>query len=357
MPRRASIWLLLFAGWTLLGVFFATQTYLGAMYAGRPLTWAQAVSIALVAWYVRAAGAPLAVWLALRFPFRGRRWLRALAVHLPASLLVAVAEQMLYAILVQRLSWVPQRAAGNFELHMNVLIWWVVVAATHGVDYYHRFRERELASSRLQAELVGARLDALRAQLQPHFLFNTLNAISELMHEDVEQADLMLNELSQLLRVLLQHAAQPHAPLREELAFLEHYCNLQRMRFSDRLTFHFDIAPESLDVPVPCLLLQPLVENAVVHGVAPNPQAGRVEVRARIEDGWLLLEVRDNGAGPSAGAAQEGVGLRNTRLRLEHAYGPGHEFELAAAPAGGTRVRLRLPLRIAALEPVGEVAP
>ena len=281
------------------------------MYAGRPLTWAQAVSIALVAWYVRAAGAPLAVWLALRFPFRGRRWLRALAVHLPASLLVAVAEQMLYAILVRRLSWVPQRAAGNFELHMNVLIWWVVVAATHGVDYYHRFRERELASSRLQAELVGARLDALRAQLQPHFLFNTLNTVSSLVRFDPDQAREIIVKLASILRRLLR-SHESFVRLREEVEFIDDYLDIEVVRFGrDKLRVVKELDPETLEALVPSMILQPLVENSIKHGLAPKVEGGSITLRSRLENAnasadanagaaassSLLIEVEDDGVG------------------------------------------------------------
>ena len=358
MSRIARL-LLFLAGWTLLALFFATQTYMGAAYGGLRLSWPQAIAIALTAWYVRALSVPPAFWLARRFPLRARSraiLARNVAVHLAAAVVLAVVEQTLYLMLASRLTWVPRRATFSFELHMNLFTYAAAVAAAHGLDYYNRYRDRELAATRLEAELAGARLDALRTQLQPHFLFNALNGISELMHENVERADEMLNQLSHLLRSSLQHPAQGEAPLSEELQFLERYARVQQMRFADRLTVAFDVAPETLAARVPYLLLQPLLENAIVHGVAPRPQGGHVEVNARREGDWLLLEVRDDGEGSSRGAA-EGTGLRNTRLRLFHTYGGEHEFTFTSSREQGTCVRIRIPFRPAAESAAEEPAP
>ena len=226
--------------WTLIGLFFATQTYIGSAYGGRGMSWAQALTVALTAWYVRGAFAPIAFWLGRRFPLVGAparrlvpaeppaeasnaaeprreaerlpRW-RHLALHIPASLLLAAPQQFVFESILMHASWVPRRALSPVELHMSVLTYWVVVGIAHALDYYHRYRDRELAASRLEAKLSEARLDLLRMQLHPHFLFNTLHAISELMHEDVERADLMLTHLSDLLRLALDSSAAREVPL------------------------------------------------------------------------------------------------------------------------------------------------
>ena len=183
-------------------------------------------------------------------------------------------------------------------------------------------------------------------QLNPHFLFNCLHSISSLMHQDVEGADRMITQLGDLLRAALANSDTQEVPLRQELDFLRRYLEIEQTRFGDRLAVIMEIAPDTLDAQVPNLILQPLVENAIRHGIEPHAKAGRVELRARRQDGSLALEVQDSGAGLRAGAsANEGVGLSNTRARLRELYGASHQFELQDASDGGLRVRLRIPFR------------
>jgi LytS/YehU family sensor histidine kinase len=185
-------------------------------------------------------------------------------------------------------------------------------------------------------------------QLNPHFLFNTLHAISALVHKDVEAADRMIARLSDLLRYALESTDAQEVPLRQELGFLNRYLEIEQTRFGDRLTVRLDIAPETLDALVPNLVLQPLVENAIRHGIEPRAKPGRIDLRARRENGRLKLEVCDNGVGlPSGRIPEEGVGLSNTRARLQQLYGEGHCFELGDAPGGGLMVSVELPFRAA----------
>ncbi len=330
------------AGTTLLGVFFASQTMIGAMYAGRPLSWSQAILLTLTAWYVRLAFAPIVIWLTHRFDFAPGRIGRSSAVHGISSLLLGIAQQMLRDLLLRSFTTIPRAAAPPVELHMNVLVYWVIVVGTLGFGYYARLRERELAAVQLQHELADARLDLLRSQLQPHFLFNTLNGISELMHEDVERADHMLTNLSDLLRLSLAQGEARDSTLAAELDFVRRYLEIQQMRFPDRLRVDYRIAPAAMAVRVPFLLLQPLVENAVRHGIAPRSSPGRLEISAQLNGGRLLLEIRDDGPGPPADHA-EGVGLRNTRARLLHTYGDQHRFGFGRAPGGGCLVTIEIP--------------
>jgi signal transduction histidine kinase len=345
MRQRFLYGLAYVGAWTLLGALFATQTYIGAWYSEHPLSWPQAFVVALTAWYVRALFAPAVLWLAHRFSFSRRSWIKSVIVHAAGSLVFALVELIVYDMVLLRVHSLPRRVLSPVELHMNWLTYWVLVGLAHLAAYYRRYRDRELAASRLAAELAGARLDLLRAQLHPHFLFNTLNGISELMHDDVEQADLMLGHLSDMLRFSLAHAGQREVTLGDELEFSRRYLEIQRMRFPERLAFAIHAPAALLACRVPYLVLQPLVENAVLHGIVPSPRPGRVEVKVCEHHGKLRLEVFDTGPGLSARALREGVGLHNTRQRLLHSYGEDGKLELQSLPAGGARALLELPLR------------
>lgn len=232
------------------------------------------------------------------------------------------------------------------NLHWNVLIYWTLVGATQALHYYDRYRERELRASQLEVELARAQLETLKTQLQPHFLFNTLNAISTLIYTDAEAAERMITQLGELLRASLRQDATHQVTLAQDLELLERYLSIEKTRFADRLTVMLAIDPAALEARVPHLLLQPLVENAVRHGVAPRTEAGRIQIRAWRENGDLRLEVRDDGPGlPEPQKLLSGIGLSNTRARLERLHGSRQRFELANAPRGGLVVRLTLPFQ------------
>jgi LytS/YehU family sensor histidine kinase len=222
-----------------------------------------------------------------------------------------------------------------------------------GWHYHQRNRERELQASALATELVRTRLDVLRMQLNPHFLFNTLHTISALIHESPEDADRIVARLSELLRVSLEQSDTQEVPLREELAFLERYLEIEQTRFQDRLAIEMEIDAGLDDVLVPSLILQPLVENAVRHGIEPRENTGRITIAARRLEAMLELKVSDNGPGLSEtemAPRREGVGLSNTRSRLLHLYGAKQQFELTPAPGGGLEARLLIPCRTEAGE-------
>jgi LytS/YehU family sensor histidine kinase len=182
-------------------------------------------------------------------------------------------------------------------------------------------------------------------QLNPHFLFNSLHSVSALMHRDVELADRMLTQLGDLLRAALANSNTQEVPLRQELDFLLRYLEIEQTRFGDRLAVTMEIAPETLDAWVPNLILQPLVENAIRHGIEPHAKPGRIELRAHRQDGVLALEVCDTGPGLRGAPATEGIGLSNTRARLRELYGAAHHFQLQDGSDGGLRVRLSIPFR------------
>jgi signal transduction histidine kinase len=342
-------WILLFLFWTVVGLGFAGQLYLS-----RPdIGWGFALGRALADWYVFALLSIPTLWVARRFPFAARRWQTALVVHLISSALFSLAWLTLRAALEHwrtrgELDPVTFSAAFNqallATLFFTLLIYWGIVVGQHAFTYYRKFHEREVRAAELETHLTEARLQALQMQLNPHFLFNTLNAISSLMHKDVEEADRMIVHLSDLLRYALESTEAQEVPLRQELDFLDRYLQIQQARFGDRLAVQHEISDETLDARVPNLVLQPLVENAIEHGIAPHARIGEIVLRARRRDGRLELEVQDNGAGlPADKPLVDGIGLSNTRARLLQLYGPAHELQLTNGGGGGLVVRISIP--------------
>jgi two-component system, LytTR family, sensor kinase len=233
--------------------------------------------------------------------------------------------------------------------HFELIVYWVIVAVSHAFGYYAQLRERELRNAELERRLTEARLQALQMQLNPHFLFNTLHAISSLMHKDVDAADTMLVRLSELLRHALEATNTQEVSLREELDFLRRYIEIEQTRFGKRLKIEMTIAPETLDALVPNLILQPSLENAIIHGIEPHAREGRIELKSRRDGDQLHLEVRDNGRGLREEQIEEGVGLSNTRARLQQLYGERQQFSIANGAAGGAVVTMTIPFRAAAL--------
>jgi len=353
--NRPVRWALVLLFWTLIGLSFASQFYLASYKAGRPVTWGQAVGWSLGDWYVWAVMSLPIVQLARRFRFDDVKWGRNVAIHLAASAICSLGYTALRAGVGQAQSrWggTPVSFAEAFNpllvktFHLNLLIYWVIVSVHHAFGYYRQMQERELRAAELEKRLAQARLQTLQMQLNPHFLFNSLHAISALVHKDADLADQMITRLSDLLRYALESTDAQEVPLRQELDFLRRYLEIEQTRFGDRLAVRLDIAPDTLDALVPNLLLQPLVENAIRHGIEPRAKPGRIELRSRYESGQLKLELRDNGVGLSPGRElREGVGLSNTRARLKQLYGERHRFALSETPGGGLSVSLELPFR------------
>jgi len=342
-PRSA--WLVALAAAAAV-LFFGSQTVLLNLSAGIQFKWWRVFLPAVFAWTTWAALAPLVFFVARRFRF-DRPWRDAFVHVLVAAALTTVHVFAEY-VLLGRFGFPARRLAFRsfalYQVHADLVTYAVLVGAWHARDWYARFRDRELRAAQLESRLAQARLEGLRMQLQPHFLFNTLHSISALMHRDVEAADRMLTRLSDLLRLTLESAATPEVPLSRELDFLDAYLEIQQTRFEDRLTVVRDVDPDALDALVPNLLLQPLVENAIRHGVAHRASGGRVEISARRENGRITLSVRDDGPGLVPGARQ-GVGISNTRARLEHLYGDAQSLALDNDPRGGARVTVVAPYR------------
>lgn len=346
---------LFFVLWTLLGMAFAAQLYLSRSGTGSPVTWEFAVGRALADWYVYGLLSLPAVWLARRFHIERARWRRTVAIHLAASAIFSVSWMLLRALLE---GWLSRDEPGSLSFadafshalfatfFFNVLIYWAVISVAHTLAYYRKFAERELRTAELESSLTRARLQALQMQLNPHFLFNTLNSVSALMHQDVGAADRMIARLSELLRYALESTDSQEVPLSEELHFLDRYLEIQQCRFGSRLTVQREIQPDALTGMVPTLVLQPLVENAIRHGIAPRARPGCITLRAYRNGESLVLEVGDNGVGLQGKAQiEEGIGLSNTRARLQQLYDEAHRFAFSEGNDGGLVVTLEIPWR------------
>src|SRR6267378_3157443 len=284
MRKPATRWALGFCFWTLLGLSFASQFYISSAKAGLEVSWRQAVNYALGDWYVFALLSVPVIHLARRFRFEGGAWTSSLPIHSIASVLFSLAYMVLRAWVGQWQSHAPFTDLFKPLLvktwHFNLLIYWVIVAVSHAFDYYRKYRERELRTAELEKRLVQAKLQALQMQLNPHFLFNTLHSISSLMHKDVEAADKMITRLSDLLRAALAGADTQEVTLRQELNLLQLYLSIEQIRFGNRLSVKMEIAPDTLEAQVPNLILQPLVENAIRHGIEPRARPGCIELQA-----------------------------------------------------------------------------
>jgi len=337
---RARGWLTIWIGWTALALFFAVSTSLTYRATGRPGNWALTIQRSLAEWWLWALLTPLVVWLARRFPLHGKRRLPHAVVHLSAGAIVAVfkttADRIVFGLLTGFwMYWLVSTLALQFALYG------AVVAAAHGAEYYRRSRERE----QLEGQLADTRLQLLNMQLQPHFLFNTLNTIAEMVHEDPDKADAMIGGLSDLLRRTLALKDARAIPLTEEIDLVTRYLEIQRTRFGDRLQVTIAIEPDALQVEIPPLLLQPIVENAIRHGLASRIDAGRIAITAQAERASLRIVVTDDGPGTAVEviAGPERIGLGNTRARLEALYGAAARLDLAADGGGGARVTIEIP--------------
>lgn len=339
--------------WTLLALFFTSQLYLGYYYNRYPISWRGALVLSFSDWYPWAILSPAILWLSHRFPLDKWHWRGSLLVHLSAGAGFTVVKLIMEFGALHFLTAGPVRPMSPMKFHPNLLTYWAVVGVGHAIDYYSKYRERELRASQLEARLAQAQLEVLKMQLHPHFLFNTLHAISALMHRDVEAADRMLARLSELLRLTIENTGVEEVPLKQELDFLQRYLEIEQTRFGERLAVRMEIESKTLDAQVPNLILQPLVENAVRHGIAPRSSPGSIEIRARQRDGSLVLEVSDDGPGladSNGNAPKRGVGLANTRARLEQLWGERAQFHLTSPPGKGVTVQVIIPFHTDANE-------
>ncbi len=357
----------MFLFWTAIGAFTSARYHLlpsSHAYPGGLAT----ILACVVCFYPWTGLTPLLFRLEARFPLDSGRWPRNLAVlalaSVPLSLLAAplmLAFAVAVPFVLRAPVWVPPSAIAWFgDLPVALAIFWCSVAAGYFFRTLFRLREQErraarlaLEKAQLEAGLNQAQLEVVRARLNPHFLFNSLHNISVMTREDPQTASRMLTRLGDLLRAVLRQDSRPESTLREEIALTRAYVALEQMRFGDRLHVGFEVAPEAQEALVPSFLLQPLIENAVVHGLRGSGKTGVITVSACPRQGELVLTVADNGIGPPAQDGAElkvGVGLGSTRERLARMYPNHHAFTLGKQAEGGAEVRIAIPLRLAAEE-------
>ena len=354
---RWGLWAIIFGVWTLLAFIFTGQLYFTRLLSERPAPWTEVAREQFIYPYLWALVTPLVLWFAGRFPVERPRLARHLIYHVLIAtgfvIVVMSAFQAIYHfmflsplgkpfLLTNTLRTVIYNSTESYG------VYGLIVLLHHVFNYYARSRRNELRASRLEAKLSQAQLQALKMQLHPHFLFNALHSVSSLIHRDPEAADRMLSRLGDFLRMTLDNSGAQEVSLKRELEFLRCYLEIERIRFQDRLTTEMFIDPLALDARVPNLILQPIVENAIRHGVAPRARPGRIDILAKQHNGTLRIEVQDNGPGLTLNQSADsllhkGLGLANTKARLEQLYGAAHLFELTDRPGGGLVVALEFP--------------
>ena len=360
--QRWLKWVSLAGFWTFIALLYGNQTYFFMRAEGMDHQWWRIILWQILVWNVWTAMTPLILWAGRRFPIEISRWKRGVLAHLPifafTSCLNIAVFTALYIFIQPFDVWQDtttpfshqyyERLLARFPL--DFIIYSAILGVGYAFDYYDKYREREGRAAQLESQLAQAQLESLKMQLHPHFLFNTLNAISSLVREQKNKAAVsMIAGISQLLRHALETSGKQEVPLREELEFLELYLDIQQMRFPDRLKIEMDVEPQTLDAAVPNLILQPLVENAIRHGIAPRVSGGYLSLKTRNENGLLKIEVADDGPGlPGDWLVQEsdGIGLANTRARLEQLYGDRQRFDVRNREGGGCEARLSFPFRL-----------
>jgi LytS/YehU family sensor histidine kinase len=292
------------------------------------------------------------VYLTRRFPLERRSWKQALAVHVPVCVAFSGLHSVLYALACH--AWNDPGGTLFYRFHPNLLTYWAFVGFTQAFDYFRKYQEREREVTRLS-------LEVLKAQMQPHFLFNSLHTISAMMHVDVKRADRMLSRLSSLLRMTLGNIGRQEVRLAEEIDFVEAYLDIERERFGEHLQLRIEVAHEALDALVPALFLQPLVENCIRHGFAAPTADGVISIGAARDGDRLLLTVADDGRGLASVPPREGLGLSNSRMRLQQLYGGEQMFLVEPRGTRGVLVTVAIPYRTvhehAAREVVGHGHP
>ena len=368
--HRFLLWILVCAFWGLLSLAVAGQSYFNGI-----LNWSMSIRFAsrdFLPWIILT---PLVVWWSARFPLERTRWRWSIPAHVAGCILAVSAcaalghwisplppgprgfappqnamlppFPMFHPPGFDEPTFLMPRPVGISTLlaRFNVPIYWAIVSIAHALQFYRRSQERERKAAELAARLAEAKLQALKMQLQPHFLFNALNGIATLVHTDPHAADEMIGNLSELLRLTLDQSQRQEILLRQELEFLDLYLQIEQARFGDRLRVEKEIEPELLDARVPTLILQPLVENAVRHGIEPRLAPGVITIRARSEGATVRLSVEDNGVGMcSTASSGQGIGLANTRARLQELYGAEGCLLLPQMNEQGYRVEITLPL-------------
>jgi two-component system, LytTR family, sensor kinase len=359
-PDRGRMkWILVLCAWTVVGLLFAVQQIVVEKVRGMHVEWVIEGTLELLYWYIWAAFTPLVIGLVKRFPLTGPRLALHIAIHTIASLLMApLASVTAYFLSLGLLRSVfhitgpdvhhflsPFGAGVLFMSFTGIVTYWLIVGLYQSIHFYQVAMERQTMAAQLETQLSHAELENLKSQLQPHFLFNSLHTIGILMQENVDAAGHLLACLGDLLRMALERR-ENEITLQSELEFVGKYLEIEQTRFHDRLKVHLDVPIDLLQVYVPSLALQPLVENAIKHGISVDSAAGRLEIAAKLHNGRVWLCVRDDGPGPAPGSRLRfGVGLSNVQSRLKQLYGAESSLELTGRDGRGCEAIITIPLR------------
>ena len=336
--------------WSMIAFLISAQNFVAARVNGAPQSWSAAIASTLPWYGVWAVITPFIVWMARKYPYEPGRARRFILIHLFAGILCAVSHALLYVGVV---TWLyhgnPQFPGSGAllaiklsgSLHINLMTYAIIVGLVVAARAYRTLRDREVGAAKMEAQLISAEAAALRAQLQPHFLFNTLNAISGLVPNDPVRATRLIAGLGELLRLSIADDRRSTSTLADELTFMDAYLLVEQERLGERLRVEKRIDPNALGTMIPALLLQPLVENAIRHGIAPLIRGGTLTLSARLTASRLVLTVADDGH--VAAQIRDGVGIGNTRRRLQHLYGQRHSFTVESRPDSGFAVTVEIP--------------
>jgi two-component system LytT family sensor kinase len=354
-----KLWAVSFALWTAYSLLYSGSISLWLRSAGHPEPyWGKQMFVPLLNHWINALLTPVVLVVALRHPIRRSHWYWALPAHFTGMILFTAAHMALrLALYPVRNQFTGELASASVALFRNMFFYGVredglgayllIVVLAQAMSLQYQAREREIQSEQLRASLAEARLDALKLQLKPHFLFNTLNAVSELVHVDPQRAEQVIVKLSDLLRFAVKSFDRNLISFAEELELLKTYVSIEELRFAGRLTVTFAIDPNTLATLVPCMMLQPIVENGIRHGIGRRRGSGKIEVRAITVDETLEINVYDDGPGlppEFSESAVEGIGIRNTRERLRQIFPGTSTMLIDNNPAGGVVVTIKLPL-------------
>ena len=356
------------SAWTVVGLFFYTQSLTQKLLSHNPTSWWRYLASWLSGVYICALATPVIFRLSRRYPIERGNWPRRAALHFLFNAIIAVSELAVQGAIIVAFRLFPSAHSfgGTFTsllgtaFHQNFMSCWIILGVEHTLRYYRGYQERqqhalrlELQASELKTQLVRAQLSALNMQLQPHFLFNALNAVMVLVRQrKAAEAEEMLGRLSDLLRCVLDGSDTQEIPLRQELEYLEQYLAIERVRFQDRLRIEVRADPSVLDANVPYMGLQPIVENAIRHGIGGRSSAGMIRITVDRSGDAVRIQVQDDGPGlAAAGVQQDGIGLTNTRERLRQLYGEAGVITLENSERGGAIATLTLPYRPASIAP------
>ena len=364
--QSRTIWISMFLFWTLIACTFPITDYIkSVVYVGKGFSVFGSLSESLPGFYLWFAFTPLIFWLAKKFGFgKDRNWILNLVIHLVLSYLVVSVYLFLTSVYYVNLMQVPGKTLTLWERffdrfymtgHYHIIIYWAILAAGISFEYYKKYRQREieasqllLHSTKLESQLAKAQLDSLKMQLHPHFLFNTLHAVSALIDDDPKRARKVIARLGELLRSTLDIAEQQTIPLEQEIGLTKLYLEIEQERFGDKLNVKIDIKDSDFDCMVPTLILQPLIENAIKHGIKDAKKTAVIEIKASQTNKRINISVSDNGPGfPESDSIEikDGIGLSNTKARLDQLYGKDHAFEISNSKTGGALIQIDIPCK------------